>query len=302
MHVKTKFSIKDLEHLSGVKAHTIRIWEKRYNLLQPHRTETNIRYYDVENLKRLLNITFLYHEGVKISKIAGYDSAQLKETIDQFAENRTESHAINAFKTAMFEFDVRAFSNTYQQLVKERSFRAVFEHVFLPLLHDIGVLWQTGAIDPAHERFISELIKQKVILQIEAQQQLPKTVDKPVFCLYLPYGEIHEIGLLYTYYELLNQGFSVVYLGANIPTQSLPHVVKHYDSLVFVSYLTVQPQEQRIEDYVSDFNNEIALGSHRKLWLMGGKIRGLSERDFPKHLSLIHNVAELEKKLQTLKK
>lgn len=302
MHVKTQFSIKDLEHLSGVKAHTIRIWEKRYNLLQPHRTDTNIRYYDVESLKRLLNITFLYHEGIKISKIARYDTAQMKATIDRLAADRTESHAINAFKTAMFDFDVRGFSNAYQQLIKEQSFRAVFEHIFLPLLHDIGILWQTGAIDPAHERFISELIKQKVILQIEAKQQLPKAIHAPVFCLYLPYGEIHEIGLLYTYYELLNEGFSVVYLGANIPPKSLPYVLKHYENVIFVSYLTVQPQEQSVQEYVQSFQEEIKLGKHQKLWLMGGKINPLSKKDVPKHVQLIRNLSELETQLQTLKK
>ena len=205
MHVKTQFSIKDLENLSGVKAHTIRIWEKRYNLLEPTRTDTNIRKYDMVNLKKLLNVTFLYNEGFKISKIASFKESEILKIVNNQAETRKEDYAITSFKTAMFEFDQNLFTQTYNQLLEEKSFREVFFEVFLPMLNEIGMLWQTGTIDPAHERFISELIKQKIILRIEAQQRKAPANSDFLFVLYLPYQEIHEIGLLYANYEIYNQ-------------------------------------------------------------------------------------------------
>ncbi|MFT6126236.1 MAG: DNA-binding transcriptional MerR regulator, partial [Flavobacteriaceae bacterium] len=126
MNVKTQFSIKDLENLSGVKAHTIRIWEKRYNLLEPSRSDTNIRNYDLENLKKLLNVTFLYNAGFKISKIAELSEDNVLKIIQEQSENKKEEHAIKLFKTAMFDFDYQLFSKTYRDLLEYKSFREVF--------------------------------------------------------------------------------------------------------------------------------------------------------------------------------
>jgi MerR family transcriptional regulator, light-induced transcriptional regulator len=224
MSVKTQFSIKDLENLSGVKAHTIRIWEKRYNLLEPDRTDTNIRQYDMSNMKKLLNVAFLYNEGFKISKIADFTPLEIAKLIENRGMDSAENYALQSFKTAMFEFDHAIFTSTYQELLRNKSFKDIFYDVFIPLLNEIGTLWQTGTIDPIHERFISELIKQKIILhihEIRAQQ----TSNLPVrFALYLPYEEIHEIGLLFANYLILSQGFNTIYLGSNIPLESLKHL------------------------------------------------------------------------------
>ena len=165
MFVKTQFSIKDLENLSGVKAHTIRIWEKRYNLLEPDRTQTNIRFYDLENLKRLLNVSFLYHEGYKISKIANLDEREIAQIIQEKEAKNKEGYALQAFKTAMFDFDYHSFAKVYNKLSETKSFNSIFFDIFIPLLTDIGNLWSTGSIDPAHERFISEIIRQKIMVE-----------------------------------------------------------------------------------------------------------------------------------------
>ncbi|MEP2935018.1 MAG: MerR family transcriptional regulator [Gilvibacter sp.] len=294
MYVKTQFNIKDLENLSGVKAHTIRIWEKRYNLLEPNRTDTNIRKYDLESLKKLLNVTYLYNEGFKISKIARLSDSEIQHIIeDQSSENKYE-YALNAFKKSMFDFDYELFSSTEQKLMADLNLREIFLNVYLPLLMEIGTLWQTGTIDPAHERFISELIKQRIIVAI-TQQQAQQTPDKskPVFALYLPYQEIHEIGLLYAHYEVLAAGYPTIYLGNNIPLSSLRHVLKHYDNVKFITYMTVQPDTQSIMEYLKDYQQTICTDKSYPLWLMGWKTRDVDPNTAGDNIKTIGTIEQL---------
>ncbi|NND63770.1 MAG: MerR family transcriptional regulator [Flavobacteriaceae bacterium] len=301
MLIKTQFSIKDLENLSGVKAHTIRIWEKRYNLLEPDRTDTNIRKYDLINLKKLLNVTFLYNEGYKISKIAGFEQEEISKLINSLAEKNQEDYAIQAFKTSMFDFDHHLFTRTFNDLSKEKTFREIFYDVFIPLLNEIGVLWQTGTIDPSHERFISELIKQKIIISISKIQQERTKKELPAFALYLPYEEIHEIGLLYANYEIVSEGFNTVYLGTNIPVESLKYILKHYEEITFLSYFTVKPDTESVYDYAKRFNSMINTDKPMKLWLMGSKIQNVIPSKLPENVSVFLSMQELNSKLKRLK-
>ena len=171
-NIKNVFSIKDLENLSGIKAHTIRIWEKRYQVLEPMRTDTNIRLYDLVSLQKLLNITFLHEYGYKISKIATYSENEIQTLVKQIISSKnSKNHAINAFKMAMMNFDQQLFFNTYNWLAEEKSFKEIFHQVFIPLLDEIGLLWQTDTISPAHEHFISYLLRQKIILNSWAANQ-----------------------------------------------------------------------------------------------------------------------------------
>lgn len=302
MHVKTQFSIKDLENLSGVKAHTIRIWEKRYNLLAPDRTDTNIRKYDLTHLKKLLNVTFLYNEGYKISKIATFKEREIMKIIAVEAQEKKEGYALTSLKTAMFDFDQQLFARIYNDLLSEKSFRNIFFDVFLPLLNEIGLLWQTGSIDPAHERFISELIKQKVILQIEKEQHKKIHSSPFVFTLFLPHHEIHEIGLLYTNYEILSHGFNSIYLGANIPVESLKHVTKHHDKITFLSYFTVKPDQQTVEEYINKYQKEICREATYDLWLMGAKVRDVDAKNLPNNIRVYKSITEFVQQLGRLKK
>ena len=167
-NIKNIFSINDLENLSGIKAHTIRIWEKRYNVLQPMRTDTNIRLYSLSSLQKLLNITLLRDYGYKISKISTFTDEKIVEMIRDIVSNKnSKNHAVNAFKMAMMDFDQELFSNTYNWLLEEKSFKEIFYQVFIPLVEDIGLLWQTDTIMPAHEHFISCLIIKKILVNIE---------------------------------------------------------------------------------------------------------------------------------------
>ena len=185
-NIKTNFSIKDLENLTGIKAHTIRIWEKRYNLLQPNRSDTNIRNYSIESLQKLLNVSFLNENGYKISKIAKLQANEIPSLVREIATSgKQKHHAVNALKMAMLNFDQTLFYTTYNNLLQQHTFKDIFHEVFLPLLKDIGILWQTDTINPAHEHFISTLIKQKVLINIEKVQDLRTYQKRQDLCAFL---------------------------------------------------------------------------------------------------------------------
>ncbi|MEQ3663913.1 MULTISPECIES: MerR family transcriptional regulator [unclassified Olleya] len=270
-NIKTKFSIKDLENLSGIKAHTIRIWEKRYNLFEPNRTETNIRYYSLSSLQKILNISYLNNNGYKISKIANLDSKDIPTIVRQIAEKKEgNNHYINALKLAMFNFDQSLFFTTYEDLKTELNFDDIFYKVFVPLLDEIGMLWQTDTITPAHEHFIVELIKQKIVYNIETSLNKKNLVgSSEVYVLFLPDNEVHELGLLFTNYELINKGFHSIYLGQSVPLDSLEFLKSQYDSITFISCFTVKPEKDDINQYLADFNSKILKNTNNKLIISG---------------------------------
>tara|TARA_R110000850_G_scaffold277086_1_gene422490 strand:+ start:237960 stop:238853 length:894 start_codon:yes stop_codon:yes gene_type:complete len=297
MSVKTVFSIKDLENLSGIKAHTIRIWEKRYNLLEPERTDTNIRLYDIDNLTKLLNVTYLYNHGHKISKIAKLKEKEVREFIHQAGlYDSTESFAITELKASMLHFDPKRFHTTFDRLKEQYTFREIFFHIFIPLLNDIGLLWQTGTIDPSHERFISELIKQKISVEIEMASRKEATKHNKLFVLFLPLDEIHEIGLLYANFELLNNGYKTIYLGNNIPTENLHHLLNHHNDIVFITYLTVKPETEAIDSYIAELHKTVCVNNN-KIWLFGSQVSHLSEAKVPKDVLVLKNISQLIEKL-----
>lgn len=300
--VKTQFSIKDLENLSGVKAHTIRIWEKRYDLLQPLRTDTNIRQYDIDNLKRLLNVTALYNQGHKISKIAGLDNPELQNLVVEEVTDTKFMLSIQQLKTAVLEFDSTLFSQWYNQLRQVHSFSEVFEKIFIPLLKEIGYLWQAGTIDPAHERFISELIKQKLAINIDEAHNNFKRVNDVCFSLFLPSNEIHEIGLLYAHYLLVSSNLKSIYLGSNIPLSSLENVLRHHDNVTFVAYSTVEPEADKLHDYFSEFLQTIRSAKDCNLWVLGQRAHEPMLENFSKHILQVKSLEAFKNKIREFTK
>lgn len=281
-NIKTVFSIKDLENLSGIKAHTIRIWEKRYAILEPMRSDTNIRFYDIKNLQKLLNIVLLHNYGYKISKIALLNSNEIALKVKEIISVKNANiHAINDFKLAMMHFDHTLFFKTFDDLLKEKTFSEVFFDVFIPLLEELGYLWQTETITPAHEHFISYLIKQKLLSITEKVQKLQPTKTESVYILYLPLNEIHELGLMYLNYELLNKGYKTIYLGESVPLESLENLKNYFEEIIFVTYLTVEPTMEEIDDYVVNFNEKILKNTYHSLKILGR----LSDSINPKNLS-----------------
>ncbi|TAJ11971.1 MerR family transcriptional regulator [Marinilabiliaceae bacterium JC017] len=216
------YSIKDLEKLSGIKAHTIRIWERRYNLVKPRRTPTNIRYYSDDDLKRILNISILNQNGFKISKIAYLDDDQLRDrVIDLCLDPKNTNVQIESLLVSMLELDEIKFTAVLTHAIIKQGFETVVESILFPFLNRIGILWQAGTITPSQEHFISNLIRQKLIVAIDNEMQniLAQRDKRIVF--FLPENEWHEIGLLF--YSLLarKESMDVIYLGASVPLYDL---------------------------------------------------------------------------------
>ena len=293
-NVKNVFSIKDLENLSGIKAHTIRIWEKRYNILEPMRTDTNIRFYDLGSLQKLLNITLLHNHGYKISKISTYAPEKIPDLVRDIVTTKSvKHHAISAFKMAMMNFDQTLFFKTYDELLSEKSFREIFYDVVIPLMNEIGLLWQTDTISPAHEHFLSYLIKQKLLIHTEKEQIKAPTNESRVFVLYLPMNEIHELGLMYLNYEILSQGYKTIYLGESIPMESLLAVKKYFNNVTFVSYLTVEPDKDAVNEYVELLNKEILNDDDTELWLIGRMVGFLETKNITEKTNVFHSIDDL---------
>ena len=276
--VKNSFSIKNLEHLSGIKAHTIRIWEKRYNLFEPERTDTNIRLYNLENLQKLLNVTLLYNNGYKISKIASFSSQEITENVHKLTINKNaDDWSIGLFKLAMINFDQRLFTKTFNDLLEQFSFSEVFKNVFVPLMNELGVLWQTNSISPSHEHFITSLVKQKIHAMCEDLQQKSTRRTDRRFVLFLPDNEIHELGLLYLQYEVLNNGFQCVFLGQSVPIESLNNLVDIGEPITFITYFTIEPTQDKIKAYLNTFNSEIIENIDSELWILGYQVQFMSD-------------------------
>lgn len=210
-------SIKDLENLSGVKAHTIRIWEKRYNLFDPQRTDTNIRYYSNEDLRKLLNITSVSEQGMKISKISSLTDSELNQEVERLLQENVDSSKkilINKLIVATLQCDVSVFDSVYQDYTQSNGTECTIEEVIYPLLIRIGLMWSVSKLNPAQEHFASQLIRQKLFSAIDA---LPIASDSKKYILFLPEKETHEIALLYAYYLIRSAGNECIYLGADVP-------------------------------------------------------------------------------------
>jgi len=292
-NIKSVFSIKDLENLSGIKAHTIRIWEKRYNVLEPMRTDTNIRVYDLGSLQKLLNITLLHNYGYKISKISKLPSERIPEMVREIiSEKSVKNHAINAFKMAMMNFDQTLFFNTYNNLLAEKSFKSIFYEVFIPLMQELGFLWQTDTITPAHEHFITYLIKQKLLINTEkVQVQTPTRTDK-IFILYLPMNEIHELGLMYLNYEIISNGFKTIFLGESVPIDSLKDIHTYFDNLVFVTYMTVEPDKDNVNEYLRKVYEEVIMTHNSEFWVLGKMTEHIDEK-IHKNIKIFKSIPEV---------
>lgn len=243
------YSIKDLEQLSGIKAHTLRIWEQRYNLLNPKRTDTNIRFYDDEDLKLILNVALLNDNGYKISKIASMDAEEMRAEVMKLTE-RTLTHddQIHALTICMIEMDEERFDKVLSTNILKLGFEQTMMNIIYPFMSKIGVLWQTGAINPAHEHFISNLVRQKLIVAIDGQ--VPSGNGKK-FLLFLPEGELHEISLLFASYLIKSKGNKVVYLGQNTPHEDLLTVFKIHQPDYMMTVITTSPSSEYALEYLN---------------------------------------------------
>ena len=294
--IKNNFSIKDLENITGVKAHTIRIWEKRYDLLSPERSETNIRYYSNKNLQKLLNIVLLNNNNYKISKISEMKDDEISFTARELVLDRAiNEEAINSLKLAMFQFDKTLFNNIYSRLLLKKTFKEIFAEIFIPFLEHVGLLWQTETILPAHEHFVFNLISQKVQVNTE-ELKYTTIISDTTYVLFLPENEIHELGLLYLNYELVLRGYKTIYLGQSLPIDNLNYFFGIGKNVCFITSMTIKPYDDKITDYFNELDT-ILNNSNHSLIAIGKKAMEFLNHDFQSQISLYPTISELLKEI-----
>jgi MerR family transcriptional regulator, light-induced transcriptional regulator len=252
-----EFTIKDLENLSGIKAHTIRIWEQRYQFLKPNRTDTNIRYYSNDELKKILNIALLNKYGYKISHIDKMNEIEVKEKILSLSQLQAQQERIvNDLIKCMIDLDMDKLEDILDKYIVARGIERSITQIIFPFLEKIGILWLTNHINPAQEHLVTNIIRQKLIVGIEAATSVFK-VNKTVL-LFLPEGEYHEVGLLFVNYLLKTRGISVIYLGANIPISDVEYVVKLKKPDYLFSHLTSTCNNFNLDRFIATITKKFA--------------------------------------------
>jgi len=292
------YSIKDLEKLSGIKSHTIRIWEQRYHLIEPGRTDTNIRLYSDDDLVKLMNISLLNRHGYKISKIAQLNNHQIKEIIVQLnSEMPSMTTQTSNLLKALVEADELLFNRVFESSVEHIGFEMTIEQLLFPFLVSIGTLWLAGTINPAQEHFISNLIRQKIIVAID-QEGVGKAESAPRILFYLPEGEFHEIGMLYYSYLARKANFEVVYLGASVPFRDILKMdeIRPFN-ILFTSFVTSMVQGtigERIEQCRKAFPD--------KFFLVSGLQIKQEQPKLPKYFFKISSSLDFRKAIATFLK
>ena len=250
------YKIKDLEILTGVKAHTLRIWEKRYDFIKPDRTDTQIRTYTDEELVVLLNVALLNKNGIKISKIADMSRDQIASKVVEVTSKKDPEVSQEKLLLALVELDEQLFRNTLQELIDVCGLERTFTEHLIPFLDRIGVMWLVGTINPAQEHFISNLIRQKIISTIDLLD-VPLKKGRPVM-LFLPEHEWHEISLLFYQFSLRNKGIPTVYLGQSLPYESLLEAIRKVNPCALVSSWLTAVDDQFMVNYLQQLSKEIS--------------------------------------------
>jgi DNA-binding transcriptional MerR regulator len=250
------YTIRELENLSGIKAHTIRIWEKRYGLIAPERTSTNIRFYCDTELKKLLNISILNRHGLKISKIAMLSSVEMVEKINHLTQNITSAEGqIESLTVAMIDIDEYRFEQILARAIIQFGFEEAVKRVLFPFMVRIGLMWQTGSINAAQEHFISNLVRQKFFVAIDGLVVQEKPGARRIV-FFLPEGELHEIGLLLMCYLAKKFGHHTIYLGQSVPINDLAEMISIRPVDGLVTCFTTSINGNNIQEYVRSLSEK----------------------------------------------
>ena len=282
------FTIKDLENLSGVKAHTIRIWEQRYSFIKPQRTDTNIRYYSNEELKTILNISLLNKYGFKISHIDKMHPDEIRNKIIALSNTQAQQERIvNEMIQYMVDLDIDAFETLLDNYIAARGIDKTITQIIFPYLERIGILWLTNHINPAQEHLVTNIIRQKLIVGIEGvftHIQVNKSV-----LLFLPEGEHHELGLLYMYYLLKSRGVRTLYLGANVPVKDIEFVSKLKKPDYLYTHLTSVASNFNFEKFL----NQIQLRLADFPFVISGQLTQHYKKKVPPNVNFKHSLHEV---------
>lgn len=263
------YAIKDLEILSGIKMHTIRIWEKRYGLLTPNRTETNIRYYGDDDLRRLLNVSMLVKNGFKISKVASWSDEEIRDKVIEISKTKTgAADYIERFMLLLIEFDLAGFENLFNEVTGKYGFEEACSEVFFRLFERVGTYWQAGSVFPAQEHLVSNFYRQKLLVETDRLKVAAETAKAILF--FLPEGEWHELGLLFYAYLAKKQGFRTIYLGQSVPFDDLARVNAKLElHSVFTSFVNPLSKED-LEDYLQQLKTVF---SRQRVFITGLQVK-----------------------------
>ncbi len=292
----SSYSIKDLEKLSGIKAHTIRIWEKRYGIVNPARTNTNIRLYSDKDLKKLLNISILNRHGLKISHLAKLTHNELIEKVIHISRETSDlGTQIENLIISMLELDEWKFDKILSDSIMKIGFEETLVHLIHPFFEKIGLLWQTGSINPAQEHFVSNLLRQKLIVAIDGQAPVKR--DNPLtFILFLHENELHELGLLFYSYLLKKRGIKVIYLGQAVPFDDLYKISNIQETQYFLTSFTTGITENSLKDYLERMAKTYP---RQTIFYTGYQIYRING-NLPENLVKIESVKHFQEILKTL--
>lgn len=282
------FTIKELEALTGIKAHTIRIWEQRYHFLKPSRTLTNIRTYSNDELKTLLTVALLNKYGYKISKIDGMMPDQRHQQALQLNDvDARNEQTVNELIGCMIDLDIMQFEAILTRHIQQHDIYITISTIVFQFLQKVGILWQTNRINPAHEHIATCIIRQKIISAIDQLPVLTKT--DPLFLLFLPEAEHHELGLLFVYYLLKKRGLPVIYLGANVPLKDITYVVEQKAPAYLYLHLTTFPIKQSFQKYLQSLSDR----SKAATVVLSGSVVENYKHPFPQNVKPIQSLSEV---------
>ncbi|CAN5637967.1 MerR family transcriptional regulator [soil metagenome] len=289
------FTIKDLENLSGIRAHTIRIWEQRYSFLRPQRTETNIRYYNNDELRTILNVALLNKYGFKISHIDKMEKAELEDKILSLSQTQAQQERIiNQLIQFMVEIEIDKFEDSVDQYIRARGIEKTISHIIFPFLEKIGILWSTNHINPAQEHLVTNIIRQKLIVGIDSA--VSHVQLKKVLLLFLPEGEHHELGLLFIYYMLKSRGANVWYLGSNVPLKDVEYVAKIKSPDVVYTHLTSVTPNFNLEKYLNTYQARIP----NKPLIISGRVTQVYKKKIPSQVMFKNSLSEVMEYIASL--
>jgi len=286
----SRFKLNDLESLTGIKSDTIRMWERRYGILSPNRTPTNRRWYDDDDLRKLINISVIYHNGIKISRIAAMNDKEILERASSFSEvSKSQEDIFGTLMLAMNSLDENAVNEVIIRSVIKRGFEKTFTEVLFPFLHKVGIMWHTGAIDITTEHFITSLFRQRLI---SAADSLPPTVNgqgKRVL-MFLPEGEFHELALLFYFYMIKKRGHSVLYLGQSTPFDSMISACAKWSPDILITGLKTELYTSYPEEYLKMLS---AVPGRQKIYV-GGVLANHADKPNLHNVKALHTETDLD--------
>jgi MerR family transcriptional regulator, light-induced transcriptional regulator len=230
------FSIKDLENFSGIKAHTIRIWEKRYKILEPDRTDSNIRTYSEAELKKILNVAYLNRNGLKISKIARLDEDELTQqvmNVSSMHDDVNRDFQPGKLLMSAIRFNEALFKDALTPFIKQLGIEEAYCKYFYPLLEKSRILWQTGSLSRAQEQFVRNTIRQIIIIEDNLLKPLTNK-PLPAVAMINTFDNLSDNNFLFYKYALKERGFDVIFTGGILPASEVIeiHKIKPFEYLI----------------------------------------------------------------------